>query len=176
MVQVGVLSSIAVAMTFGVYGVVALIVKLDDIGWYLSLQNGTSVARALQRSMGQLILKAAPWLMKLLTTVGTLAMFLVGGGILTHAMHSVSPWVASVSQMAGGFAPVVLVGLKMFVGLGAGAITLATVKMARFIPAWIHKWDTNRTASHKNQSLGSYFAKNRRGSHLHKEEPPRRLR
>ncbi|MDD2925020.1 DUF808 domain-containing protein, partial [Rhodoferax sp.] len=76
-VQIGVLSGIAVAMTVGVYGVVALIVKLDDIGLHLSQQ-----ATALPRRAGDLILRAAPWLMKTLTVVGTLAMFLVGGGIL----------------------------------------------------------------------------------------------
>ncbi|RYF64484.1 MAG: DUF808 domain-containing protein, partial [Comamonadaceae bacterium] len=73
--QLGVLVAISVAMTIGVYGLVAGIVKLDDAGLYLS-RRASSGARALGRG----ILAFAPWLMKGLSVVGTAAMFLVGGG------------------------------------------------------------------------------------------------
>ena len=77
--QVAVLVIIALLMTVGVYGLVAGIVKLDDAGLYLS-QRQSGVARGI----GRMLLAAAPRLMKLLTIVGTAAMFMVGGGIIGH--------------------------------------------------------------------------------------------
>ena len=77
--QVAVLCVIAVVMTVGVYGLVAGIVKMDDAGLYLSRRgNGSSQA------FGRLLLAAAPRLMKALSVLGTLAMFMVGGSILMH--------------------------------------------------------------------------------------------
>jgi uncharacterized protein len=81
--QLMVLSAIALIMTVGVYGLVAAIVKMDDAGLYLTRREGT-VAQATGRS----ILWAAPFLMKSLSILGTAAMFLVGGGIVTHGI----PW------------------------------------------------------------------------------------
>jgi predicted DNA repair protein MutK len=80
-----VLAGIALAMTVGVYGLVAGIVKLDDLGLHLS-ERPDAWARALGRG----VLRLAPWLMRFLSVAGTAAMFLVGGGILTHeipALH-----------------------------------------------------------------------------------------
>ena len=85
-VQLSVLAGIAVIMTVGVYGLVAGIVKLDDAGLYLSQQPGEGLPGRVQRAVGALLLRAAPYLMKGLAVVGTAAMFLVGGGILTHGM------------------------------------------------------------------------------------------
>ena len=82
-----VLVAIGLSMTVGVYGVVALIVKLDDIGRYLC-QNARN--RRIRKMLGQSLLHAAPHLMKVLSVVGTLAMFLVGGGIVAHGVHFVS--------------------------------------------------------------------------------------
>ena len=79
--QVGVLVTIAVAITIGVYGTVAGIVKLDDAGLYLQQQSNAASQR-----LGTPILKICPWLMKTLSVVGTAAMFLVGGGILLHGL------------------------------------------------------------------------------------------
>ncbi len=81
--QLAVLSAIAVIMTVGVYGLVAGIVKLDDLGLYLTQRAGEFA-----RKTGRAILWAAPFLMKTLSILGTAAMFLVGGGILTHGI----PW------------------------------------------------------------------------------------
>jgi predicted DNA repair protein MutK len=85
--QLMVLSAVALAMTVGVYGLVAGIVKMDDAGLHLQQR-----ANASARWLGGLLLKAAPQLMKLLSVAGTAAMFLVGGGILVHglpALHEV---------------------------------------------------------------------------------------
>ena len=86
--QVTVLSTLALAFTVGVYGLVALIVKLDDLGLYLLRKSVSGNFNSLQRSLGRGLLVFAPWLMKSLAFVGTLAMFLVGGGILVHSF----PW------------------------------------------------------------------------------------
>jgi len=105
--QVTVLAGIAVLMTIGVYGLVAGIVKLDDLGFYLNRQSG-----ALARALGAGIVKAAPWLMKGLSVAGTAAMFLVGGGIIVHGLpplaalaHAWSGWISFLfNGVAGVFA------------------------------------------------------------------------
>lgn len=120
--QVVVLAGIAVLMTVGVYGLVAAIVKLDDFGLYLS-QRGAAFSQA----VGRVILAAAPWLMKALSVVGTIAMFLVGGGILVHGVpvlhHAVTAWVGE-----GGLANLVPNGLT---GLAAGVVVFAAVALVR---------------------------------------------
>ncbi|GAA0437552.1 DUF808 domain-containing protein [Aeromonas salmonicida] len=79
--QISVVAGIALLMTVGVYGLVGLIVKLDDIGLHLLQKSDGS---ALRRAVGQGLLVTAPRLMHLLALVGTIAMFMVGGGILVH--------------------------------------------------------------------------------------------
>jgi uncharacterized protein len=79
--KVMVLSVIAILMTVGVYGFVAMIVKIDDLGLYLTQQ-----ASSFKQSIGRGLLAFAPKLMKTLTIVGTIAMFLVGGGIISHGV------------------------------------------------------------------------------------------
>lgn len=96
--QVLVLSSIAVAMTIGVYGLVAGIVKLDDGGLYLSRRPGPGAG--FQRALGRLILAGAPKLMKLLSIVGTAAMFMVGGGILVHGIPALGEWLHHLEEAA----------------------------------------------------------------------------
>ncbi|MCI0520835.1 MAG: DUF808 domain-containing protein [Chloroflexi bacterium] len=95
MTQVAVLAGVALLMTVGVYGLVAGIVKLDDLGLYLARQGGQ-----LRRNIGGLIVRAAPWMMKALSVIGTAAMFLVGGGILTHGI----PWAHHGIEQAAGLA------------------------------------------------------------------------
>lgn len=82
-----VVSLIALAITVFVYGLVAAIVKLDDAGLYLLQQKGEAFFKRIKRSIGRGVLWFAPALMKTLTFVGTLAMFLVGGGIFVHGLH-----------------------------------------------------------------------------------------
>ncbi|UVK89992.1 DUF808 domain-containing protein [Pseudomonas sp. B21-051] len=122
--QVIVMSGIAIVMTVGVYGLVAGIVKLDDLGLWLT-QKSASAAK----SIGNAILRAAPYMMKGLSVIGTAAMFLVGGGILTHGIPLVHHWIESVGAAAGsaGFAvPVLLNGVA---GIIAGGVVLLAVSL-----------------------------------------------
>lgn len=85
--QALVVSVIALAMTVGVYGLVAGIVKLDDLGLYLAKKEGLEPhSNSLKQTVGLAILAFCPWLMKGLSFFGTLAMFLVGGGIIAHGV------------------------------------------------------------------------------------------
>ena len=126
--QVTVLSGIAIAMTAGVYGLVAGIVKLDDGGLYLSRAAGQSAWSDLKRKLGRGILVSAPYLMKGLSVAGTAAMFLVGGGILTHGFpvlhHAIETLTVGVSH---ALRPVAALGLDALTGLVAGALVLAAV-------------------------------------------------
>lgn len=126
--QVTVLSGIALVMTAGVYGLVAGIVKLDDGGLYLTRQAGNSVAARLQRSVGRGILKTAPYLMKGLSVAGTAAMFLVGGGILTHGIPAAHHLIAQWSLGAGAtLQALVPLAVDAAAGMLAGALVLAGV-------------------------------------------------
>jgi len=93
MQQVMVLAGIAIIMTIGVYGLVAGIVKLDDGGLYLAESQGKNLTAQLKRKLGFGILAFAPHMMKTLSVVGTAAMFLVGGAILTHGIPGVHHWI-----------------------------------------------------------------------------------
>lgn len=109
-------------MTIGVYGLVACIVKLDDLGLCLTRREGSA------RVLGGAILRAAPLLMKTLSILGTAAMFLVGGGILVHGIsplhhgieHVIHPW-----GVRGGLASALFNG---FFGIAAGAAVLLALK------------------------------------------------
>lgn len=107
------LSAIAIFMTVGVYGLVAMIVKMDDVGLHLITQNNKS-----KQAFGKLLLAFAPKLMKFLSIAGTLAMFLVGGGILVHGvpvLHHAIEHLAHDMGMIGGVVGAVLNGLLGFV-------------------------------------------------------------
>ena len=122
--QLAVLVGIALIMTVGVYGLVGGIVKLDDLGLYLS-QKASSAAQAVGRG----ILWLAPWLMKFLSIAGTAAMFLVGGGIIAHGVpwihHLIQEWTAAAG---GGLAGTLLQQLcNAVVGIVTGGIVVAVV-------------------------------------------------
>jgi len=124
--QVTVVTGIAVLMTVGVYGIVAAIVKLDDAGLYLSQRGGAAV-----RAIGRVLLNAAPRLMKLLSVVGTVAMFMVGGGILGHGLPHVHELAQHAATAAGPvLGAIVPSALDVAVGLVAGALALAAVTVA----------------------------------------------
>lgn len=95
--QVGVLVAIALLMTVGVYGLVAAIVKLDDLGLHLSTRPANA-----QQVLGRAILRTAPHLMHGLSVLGTAAMFLVGGGILVHGIGPLHHLVEGLAQMPFG--------------------------------------------------------------------------
>jgi predicted DNA repair protein MutK len=88
--RIAVLSVVAAAITIGVYGLVAGIVKLDDLGIHLIDKQGESKWVRFQQWFGEWILRFAPKFMKTLSVVGTAAMFLVGGGILVHSIPLVA--------------------------------------------------------------------------------------
>ena len=121
--QVAVLSTIAIVMTVGVYGLVAGIVKLDDAGLWL-----ISRASAAAKALGRGILVFAPWLMKALSVFGTAAMFLVGGGILVHGIPGIEGWLAALERGAGKTGGMALAMLADGVlGVAAGGAVLAAV-------------------------------------------------
>ncbi|WBS02984.1 DUF808 domain-containing protein [Pseudoduganella sp. SL102] len=124
--QVAVLVAIALAMTVGVYGLVAGIVKMDDAGMYLTQRSGAGMA--VPRAVGHLLLAAAPKLMKLLSVLGTVAMFMVGGGIITHGVpflhHAIENAAAATGPVLGAITPHVA---DIVVGVVTGAIVLAGV-------------------------------------------------
>ena len=130
--QVAVLVGIAVMMTVGVYGLVGGIVKLDDLGLWLS-SKASSAAQALGRSL----LAAAPWLMKGLSVAGTAAMFLVGGGILVHGIgplhHAIEGAGAAVAQgaLGGVWQALATNALNAVAGIAAGAVVLAGVHLVQ---------------------------------------------
>lgn len=127
--QVIVVSGIAFIMTAGVYGLVAGIVKLDDAG--LALTERASVAA---QKLGAGILWFAPWLMRALSVVGTAAMFMVGGGILTHGVGVLHHWILNSAELAadlpyvgtvlGGLLPTLI---NAGVGIVAGALILGVI-------------------------------------------------
>jgi predicted DNA repair protein MutK len=127
-VQVGVLVAIAILMTVGVYGLVAGIVKLDEAGLFLSRREGESGLVSAQRALGRGILRIAPWLMKFLSIAGTAAMFLVGGGILTHNVPALHHAIQGISP-PGVLGPVVGMLADLAVGVLGGAVVLGIVKL-----------------------------------------------
>ncbi|MCC2604741.1 DUF808 domain-containing protein [Planctobacterium marinum] len=124
--QILVLSGLALAFTVGVYGLVAGIVKLDDLGLYL-LESGNKLKTAIGRGL----LAFAPFLMKTLSVVGTLAMFLVGGGILVHDVpflhhmeEALMQTVSGVVGTSGFWAGLVSLINSLVVGVIAGGLCL----------------------------------------------------
>ena len=125
--QIAVVSIIAVTMTVGVYGIVAAIVKFDDLGLYLVRRRGNGPAHRLAQHLGGGILRVCPYLMKTLSIAGTAAMFLVGGGIL---LHSAAAGFHPLDHLPlPAWLPTALVSalLNSAVGLAAGAVVAAAV-------------------------------------------------
>ena len=130
--QALVLSVIAVIMTIGVYGLVAGIVKLDDAGLYL-LQTAENSGSKLKESLGKFLLALAPKLMRFLAIAGTIAMFLVGGGILVHGIallhhtqQAVTRFALQHAGAAGEFvAPILFDGM---LGILAGLIIVVCLQ------------------------------------------------
>ncbi|MDB5891665.1 MAG: hypothetical protein JWP47_2496 [Polaromonas sp.] len=129
--QLAVLSTIAIAMTVGVYGLVAGIVKLDDGGLYLSQRTGEGTGVRQLRAFGRGILVAAPWMMKALSIAGTIAMFLVGGGILTHGIAPLHHFIEQLAAASGPLQPVLPILMDAVVGVIAGALVLAAVMLVK---------------------------------------------
>ena len=128
--KVLVLSGIAVVMTIGVYGLVAGIVKFDDLGLWLTRRPS-----GLAQMIGRWILAFAPWMMKSLTVIGTIAMFLVGGSIISHGLPPLHHWLEQItSNLSSPFfkatVPMLIDGL---VGMVTGALVFAGVTLFRVV-------------------------------------------
>jgi uncharacterized protein len=121
MTKVLTLSTIAILMTVGVYGLVAGIVKMDDAGLKLSQSKSGGA-----QSLGKGLLWTAPVLMKFLSVLGTAAMFLVGGGILVHGVPGIEKTIKSLTaDMSGWLGTLTSVAADGIVGLVAGAVIVA---------------------------------------------------
>lgn len=138
--QVIVVSAIAIIMTFGVYGLVAGIVKLDDLGLHLMLKKGKSFYKQLLRKIGEKLLAAAPYLMRLLTILGTAAMFVVGGSIIGHGIPAIHHFAVHNAEylralpMVGGVLAITLpILIDALIGLIVGAICVALYELANKI-------------------------------------------
>ncbi|MCU0804264.1 MAG: DUF808 domain-containing protein [Burkholderiales bacterium] len=142
--RVLVLTGIAVIMTVGVYGLVAAIVKLDDAGVHLTAREGDGALARTARVLGAALLWLAPRLMKFLSVAGTVAMFLVGGGILVHGVPALHHWVEHGSEWLGAQAAALSGALdwlapvagNLLVGIAAGGVAVAAASIVkRVLPA-----------------------------------------
>ena len=131
--QLAVLAGIAVVMTVGVYGFVAGIVKLDDAGFYLLRLSNSAL-----RATGRGLVAAAPYLMKLLSVAGTAAMFLVGGGIVTHGVpvlhHAIEAgalWSAKLPGFGTIASALVPTLGNLLAGIATGALALLALGTVR---------------------------------------------
>lgn len=124
--RLGALVAIGVLMTVGVYGLVAVIVKIDDLGVLLQTSG-----RAFVRRLGRAVLAFAPILMKFLGLAGTIAMFLVGGGIYSHAIPMLHHLADDVGRLAGSLEPAALIAFDGLVGVLVGGVIVGVVALAR---------------------------------------------
>lgn len=133
-----VLSTIAVLMTVGVYGLVAAILKIDDLGIWMQTRPSDGKGLSAQQKLGRFLVVAAPYLMRFLAVAGTAAMFLVGGGIVVHSIGPVHHWLEHALepvehwQYVGGVAH--WLGEAIFnlvVGVGAGFVIVMAEKGIR---------------------------------------------
>ena len=123
--QVIILAGIAILVTVGVYGIVAAIVKIDDLGFWLR-EKSSRIAQGI----GSVLLAAAPWLMKILSVVGTIAMFLVGGGIVVHGIAPLHHLIEEVSAgFSGWIATLLSNGANLVLGFIIGSIVLLVVNL-----------------------------------------------
>jgi predicted DNA repair protein MutK len=129
--QAMVLVAISVFFTIGVYAVVAGVVKLDDLGIFLSSAKGS-----MKQATGRFILRATPYFMKALSFLGTVALFLVGGGIIVHgipALHHIVEWAErglhSLPGAGAALAQVAPAMINMLTGFVIGAVLVAAVTL-----------------------------------------------
>ena len=118
------LSTIAILITVGIYGLVAGIVKIDDLGLYLIKQNSGS-----KQKIGHLLLISAPKLIKCLSIAGTFAMFLVGGGILVHGIQFLHDEVEHIADLTGVFSGLTVNAINGMIGLLVGLSIVAVMTL-----------------------------------------------
>jgi len=129
-VQLGVLIAISALVVLIVYGLVAGIVKIDDLGVHLSKRGG-GIGR-----FGEWLIGASPVVMKGLAIVGTLAMFLVGGGIFSHNISLIERLFKTWAALAGSLETATVLLLDGFFGIVIGAIIVAIVSLVARLTGW----------------------------------------
>jgi predicted DNA repair protein MutK len=140
--RITVLSFLAAAITIGVYGLVAGIVKMDDVGLHLIEKPDDARFAGFQFWLGKWILRMAPKMMRTLSVVGTAAMFLVGGGILVHGFPMVADWLhvveawASSLPAANGLVSLIAATLYngLFGFLAGGVLVGIIMTITRLLP------------------------------------------
>ena len=146
--QVLVLSIVGIGITIAVYGVVALIVKADDIGVALATHDGSSIAGVMSRKLGRALVLGMPGFLTFLGAVGTAAMIWVGGSIIVHGLeahdvHFIGRAIRSAAEAAGYALPSVAAGVKWtfetalsgIMGLMVGSISISAIRFT-VAPAW----------------------------------------
>lgn len=121
-IQIPVLIAVAIIATVGVYGIVAMIVRLDDMGFSMIKKGEKSNKKSLVK-VGSALVWSLPWIIKTLAVVGTIAMLLVAGGIYTHNIHLVHDWLHFMPSLLADF----------LVGTVVGAIVLGIVKLVLLV-------------------------------------------
>lgn len=123
--QVMVASLIALLATAGVYGLVALLVRMDDAGLHLITRagNGTGLGPRGLKALGQILVAALPQVIRLLGVIGTIAMLLVGGGMYVHNIEAVHHLVEALPAVAG----------ELLAGLAVGAVMIGAVQLLKAI-------------------------------------------
>jgi predicted DNA repair protein MutK len=135
LMQAVVLAAVGIAITIAVYGVVGLIVKMDDVGLHLAQRRGAGT-----RALGRGLVRGMPALLKALSAIGTAAMVWVGGGIIVHGLEefgleTIPHWVHAAAAGAAHAVPfahgvvewVVTAAGSALVGLVVGSVIAAVV-------------------------------------------------
>ncbi len=120
-IQITVVSVVAILATVGVYGIVALLVRMDDLG--LALISSSKHQQGFRSRLGKILVNTLPILIRILAVVGTLAMILVAGGIFVHNIHYIHDFFATLPGLLSEF----------IVGLLVGILALIIVKIVKFI-------------------------------------------
>ncbi|MBI1215938.1 MAG: DUF808 family protein, partial [Alphaproteobacteria bacterium] len=134
--QVAVLGAIGVAMTAGIYGLVGGIVKLDDVGLWLAKKEGNSLFRKAQRGIGRALVKGVPHMMKGISVAGTVAMFMVGGGLVLHGIPAAHHMLEAAGQMVSSLPFVqtaVSAAVATLAGVATGLAAMPVVKLGEKI-------------------------------------------
>ncbi|WP_125255177.1 DUF808 domain-containing protein [Brevundimonas fluminis] len=134
--QAAALAVVALLVTVGVYGVVALIVKMDDVGLHLTERSSASA-----QALGRGLVKAMPAVLGALATIGTAAMLWVGGGIIVHGLHeyhldlipnvveAIGHWAGGVPGLGAVTGWIARAAASAVVGLAVGAVVVAVLHM-----------------------------------------------